>query len=227
MEKHTSHSRINNSQACCIAHDLNNMLTVISLNLSLLEQTSNRGAENNLENVKKALDLSKNMVSQLQSILTYDSVGKTYKKYKVDIEGCINKVCSVVSTATERQINLEISGTPIIHCISSIALERLLFNLVWNATDSISEKKDGFILVKAEETASENIRKAVISVTDNGRGIKDRDLKKVFIDGFTTGDKGLGKGLFICKEIAEENGGTIEVRSKEGQGAEFTVTLPV
>jgi hypothetical protein len=62
---------------------------------------------------------------------------------------------------------------------------------------------------------------------DTGVGIPHGDLKNLFIPFFTTKEKGTGLGLPISQRIIENHGGTIEVRSQAGEGATFTVLLPV
>ena len=62
---------------------------------------------------------------------------------------------------------------------------------------------------------------------DTGVGIPPGDLKNLFIPFFTTKEKGTGLGLPISQRIIENHGGTIEVRSQPGEGATFTVLLPV
>jgi len=66
-----------------------------------------------------------------------------------------------------------------------------------------------------------------IRFRDSGTGIPPGDLKNLFIPFFTTKEKGTGLGLPISQRIIENHGGTIEVRSQPGQGATFTVLLPV
>src|SRR6476469_3709397 len=62
---------------------------------------------------------------------------------------------------------------------------------------------------------------------DGGVGIPAGDLKNLFIPFFTTKEKGTGLGLPISQRIIENHGGTIEVRSQPGEGATFTVLLPI
>ena len=62
---------------------------------------------------------------------------------------------------------------------------------------------------------------------DTGVGIPAGDLKNLFIPFFTTKEKGTGLGLPISQRIIENHGGTIEVRSQPGEGATFTVLLPI
>ena len=66
-----------------------------------------------------------------------------------------------------------------------------------------------------------------ISVADTGEGITPENMKRLFQPLFTTKSRGIGLGLSICKSFVEANAGRIAVESKPGQGATFTVTLPV
>src|SRR6476469_6406328 len=66
-----------------------------------------------------------------------------------------------------------------------------------------------------------------IRFRDAGVGIPAGDLKNLFIPFFTTKEKGTGLGLPISQRIIENHGGTIEVRSQPGEGATFTVLLPI
>ena len=66
-----------------------------------------------------------------------------------------------------------------------------------------------------------------ISVTDTGDGISPENRKKLFQPLFTTKARGIGLGLVVCKNLAEANGGQIEVESDPGKGTTFAVLLPV
>ena len=66
-------------------------------------------------------------------------------------------------------------------------------------------------------------------IKDNGVGMSKEVKENLFNPFFTTKgiDEGTGMGLSICYGIIEKHGGTIEVNSKEGQGSEFVITLPI
>jgi signal transduction histidine kinase len=68
----------------------------------------------------------------------------------------------------------------------------------------------------------------IIEVSDTGPGINEEHLDKIFDPLFTTkgGDKGAGLGLFVVKQIVAEYKGSIQVRSKPGEGATFKIYLP-
>jgi two-component system sensor histidine kinase HydH len=65
-----------------------------------------------------------------------------------------------------------------------------------------------------------------ISFADTGVGIPDEVLPRLFTPLFTTKAQGMGFGLAICKRITEAHGGTITVKTANGVGTTFTITLP-
>jgi len=69
---------------------------------------------------------------------------------------------------------------------------------------------------------------AEIRVKDSGRGIKSHDLQRIFEPYFSTkGSSGMGVGLYLVKQVIKTHKGTIEVQSKEGEGSEFIIRLPL
>lgn len=94
-------------------------------------------------------------------------------------------------------------------------------NLYLNAIQAIGQH--GVISV----TASESGAGVKISVTDSGKGIAAGQLEAIFTPYFTTKAEGTGLGLAVVHNIVEQHGGTIQVASREGKGATFTLCLPV
>ena len=66
----------------------------------------------------------------------------------------------------------------------------------------------------------------LISVSDQGSGIKQKDIKKVFDPLFTKKKDGVGLGLSLCRELITRHGGTISAKSEESQGATIEILLP-
>jgi PAS domain S-box-containing protein len=109
---------------------------------------------------------------------------------------------------------------------------QILLNLITNARDGIGE--DGRIVVAVDDDRERN--EVVLAVSDNGAGIPEEDLPRLFDAFFSTkrqrgpgGDEPshLGLGLAESKSIVEGYGGTISVTSAVGEGARFTIRLPV
>lgn len=105
-------------------------------------------------------------------------------------------------------------------------LKEVLVNLLINACEAMVG--GGQITIREEERLVEPAgRTAVIQVSDNGPGMPESIQNQVFQPFFSTKEEGTGLGLSIAARIVEEHGGWIELKSKEGQGAIFIITLPL
>lgn len=97
-------------------------------------------------------------------------------------------------------------------------LEQVLINLVVNAIEAVKDKEEPRIVLSAYSTIN---RKIVIKVADNGYGMAEELLDKIFIPFFSTKKSGSGIGLSLCKQIMMLHKGNITVQSKEGEGTAF------
>jgi signal transduction histidine kinase len=97
-------------------------------------------------------------------------------------------------------------------------IEQVLINLVVNAIEAIKDKKSPRIILSAYLAAN---FKTVIKVADNGTGMSEEVLEKIFIPFFSTKKSGSGIGLSLCKQIMMLHRGNIQVQSVEGEGTAF------
>ena len=107
-------------------------------------------------------------------------------------------------------------------CADRIKIQQVLLNLLRNASEAIAGSPLGMILVSAERLDG-SVR---LSISDNGPGIAEAMLPKMFHSVKSAKPKGMGIGLSICRTISEMHGGRIWLESKEGHGATFHVELP-
>jgi signal transduction histidine kinase len=104
-------------------------------------------------------------------------------------------------------------------------LKEVLINLLVNACEAMGE--GGSIVIREEEGVAEPLgRVVVIRVQDNGPGIPKSVRDEVFQPFFSTKEEGTGLGLSIAYRIVEEHGGWLSLKSREGEGTTFTITLP-
>ncbi|MBL7204454.1 MAG: HAMP domain-containing histidine kinase, partial [Desulfobacteraceae bacterium] len=104
-------------------------------------------------------------------------------------------------------------------------LKEVLVNIVVNGCEAM--KGGGSIVVREDVDFVEPLgRVIVIEVSDDGPGIPDSIQEKVFQPFFSTKEEGTGLGLSIVARIVEEHGGQISVKSREGEGSRFIITLP-
>ncbi|UXN69507.1 ATP-binding protein [Devosia neptuniae] len=106
-----------------------------------------------------------------------------------------------------------------------VHIEQVLVNLISNAADAMAGLEDATIKITARDMGQH----AVISVADNGTGIDPAIIDTLFDPFVTTKEpgRGLGLGLSISYGLIREMGGRIEVESRQGEGATFTITLPL
>lgn len=130
----------------------------------------------------------------------------------------------ITCTEIKPSINIEFTPQPLpkIECLP-IELSQVLINLLMNANDAIEQ--NGTIKIKAVHQNGE----IVIRVSDDGCGMSEQTLNKLFDPFYTTkavGD-GTGLGLSISQKIIENHGGYISVKSQLGVGTTFTIVIPV
>ncbi len=123
-------------------------------------------------------------------------------------------------TLEQKNIELEIilKDTDLVLEADTNLVEQVLINLVVNAIEAVKEKSDPKIILSAYLT---NNRKTVIKVADNGFGMSEEVLDKIFIPFFSTKKHGSGIGLSLCKQIMMLHKGNIQVNSSEGEGTAF------
>ncbi|TAN11281.1 MAG: ATP-binding protein [Chitinophagaceae bacterium] len=126
-------------------------------------------------------------------------------------------------TLQQRDIEMEI----VLHDTSMIIesdrnlIEQVLINLVLNATEALKERNNPCITL----SAGYDNRKPVLSVTDNGKGIPDELMDKIFIPFFSTRKNGNGIGLSLCKQIMMLHHGNIQVITQPGEGTAFRLVF--
>jgi len=140
-----------------------------------------------------------------------------------DLNDCIRSVCNVAGVQAQQvKIELGLEDLPTLTCNAG-HINQALMNLLLNAIRATGER--GKIAVRSKLAN----REIVISVCDDGVGIPAEVLPRIFDPFFTTHDvgQGTGLGLTVCRDIIAAHGGRIKVESEPGQGASFTIYLPI
>jgi two-component system sensor histidine kinase HydH len=101
-------------------------------------------------------------------------------------------------------------------------LIQCFLNLYLNALQAM--EKGGQLMIASSTKAGSSV---AIDIRDNGSGISEDDLSKIFDPYFTTKPKGTGLGLAIVQKIIEAHHGQVKVRSAIGQGTVFSIILPL
>jgi signal transduction histidine kinase len=99
-------------------------------------------------------------------------------------------------------------------------IEQVLINLLVNSIEAVKETEAPKIVLSAGITSN---KKVILKISDNGTGMPEEVLDKIFIPFFSTKKSGSGIGLSLCKQIMMLHRGTIQVQSKEGEGTSFSL----
>jgi signal transduction histidine kinase len=123
-------------------------------------------------------------------------------------------------TLDQKQIDMDIvlKDTDLILEADTNLVEQVLINLVVNAIEAVKDQEDARIILSGYLATN---KKTVIKISDNGVGMPEEVMDKIFIPFFSTKKTGSGIGLSLCKQIMMLHHGNIQVQSVEGKGTSF------
>lgn len=213
--------------AADIVHELNTPLSVIGLNLELLEMDLQKAgiSVRNIPTLQRASHQLQELVTNLRQF----SRGEARAQSGVALPVILQWVRRMLKLAAQEKgaaIELLLEPAPMAWS-SEQKLMQLFTNLVTNALDAIPADGSGHIWLWLR--ASADGQSVLVDVQDNGPGVPPDLRDRIFAPFFTTkGDHGTGLGLAISHNIATQAGGSLELLSQGAQpGACFRVTLPV
>ncbi len=214
--------------AAGIAHELNTPLSNIRALAVLTGKDLQHGSTTpedlaaDLEEIVGQIDKCSRIIGGLLSFA---------RKQQRELSPCdINELLDQALTlvrlqAEEKKVRIDVVRNDALPrlMVDGHQIEQVCVNILLNAVDAVAP--GGEILVRLEQ----NDGKLVLRFADNGHGIKPEYLSHVFDPFFTSKEvgKGTGLGLSVSYGIVRNHGGTIEVESREGEGAVFSVMLPV
>jgi DNA-binding response OmpR family regulator/signal transduction histidine kinase/ligand-binding sensor domain-containing protein len=217
-----------------ISHDLKTPLTLIDSPVNDLLQSENLSKEqvNKLSIINRN---SKRLYKLISDLLDFRKI--TQKQYVLEVkETIISDILTGISEAFKEEcknktIDLECSVEQnLTGFVDARKIEKILWNLLSNALKFT--KKEGKIMLIAEELLIDGIKYIKLIVSDTGIGISENDKNKIFERFYKVKDsqlfnvEGTGIGLAIVKELAEIHHGKIQVESVLGSGTTFTIILP-
>lgn len=212
-----------------IGHELKNMLVAISgRSQILLREAERQTFEQAGRHAQIILEQSRRMEALANGLMDFSS--RDMKIERVDINGLIQRTMEFVRTQNRfDNIEWDLRLAETIPPLSADPgqLQQVLLNLFVNAADAIREKPTGARIIAVTTHVGERGRKVKIVATDTGTGIAAPHLARIFEPHFTTKTDGHGFGLSTSYRIVTNHGGSITAESPPGQGATFTITLPL
>jgi signal transduction histidine kinase len=225
-----------------IAHELNNPIGFIYANLYQIRKyidaldrlPLDESAKASLRKIDQALRDSqdgsiriRDIVQNLRGLSRAGNAepGRSLRKQPCDINRLLDKTAALASTNFSKNVALEKEyGTlPQVEA-DETQIQQVFLNILVNAGQALGDK--GRIRIRTFAESGN----AVVSISDDGPGISEENLKHIFEPFFTTKPvgQGIGLGLHICYQIVAAHGGSLEAKSAgPGQGAEFGIRLPL
>jgi PAS domain S-box-containing protein len=193
-------------------HDIRNKLSALNGRLYLLKKRFGDNPEA-LQHLKEMESVSQQMLRIIEFEKIYVQVGAEELSY-IDVERHLTEAAFLFSDLKGATLVNECQGLTV---LADSLLRQLFYNLIDNTLKY--GKKTSKIRVHYQEEEDQ----LMLIYEDDGVGILDDVKRRLFQEGYGTGT---GYGLYLIKRICEAYGWTIEETGKEGQGAQFTMTIP-
>lgn len=223
-----------------LAHELNNPLNFIGgiikpmqMNLRDMESYSPEIKKSEsyqemhslLQGVEEGTERASTIIEKLKAI---SPKLRTQEKENFDFADCVEETIELLEKDYSKLncINNLVTG-PIIIVSNYYEITKILYAIIQNAVQSVLENITKNRNVSIEAEVVKHMLKIIVQ--DNGPGIKEKNLKKIYEPFFTTklGQGASGLGLFVAQTLVERNKGKIKMESQEGVGTTFTITIPI
>ena len=204
-----------------MAHEIKNPLTPLRLSAQRLEQKYYSKSSDFDKVFSDSLEIMNEEIDNLQTLVQEFSKFARMPSANF-IHYNLNDQIKEIVTPYESKVNIQLDldeSLPKFYG-DKMQMKQVFVNLIQNAIQSI-KGSDGAISIITKYKSL----KFIITIEDNGEGIQDEDLDKIFRPYFTKREKGTGLGLAIVKRIVSQHNGRIEVTSKKSKGTKFTIII--
>ncbi|MFC1718556.1 nitrogen regulation protein NR(II) [Candidatus Poribacteria bacterium] len=204
-----------------VSHELRNPLSAIknaAYFLNMVVREPDAAVKETLEILKKEVEISERIIN---SLLDFARPVPAIRK-KVDIDNVVRRALSRIIVPENIAVASQVDEALSAILADPDQLCQVFENIMLNAIQAMPD--GGCLIVKVEEESPEWI---AISFKDTGIGVSEESMGKLFEPLFTTKARGIGLGLAIIRTLIDGHGGDIKVQSEFGEGAIFTVRLPL
>ena len=222
-----------------VAHDFNNLLTGILGNAELLsmqapsDSSQQRAAEAIVIGAQRAADL-------VSKMLAYSGGGRVVAQH-VDLDALVKEMVDLLDASVARHCTLIYKSPGQLPMVETdpTQIRQVVLNLIVNATEAVEE--NGVVTVETgEESLDRHALKKMtfgnelstgryvfIDVVDNGSGMSEHTLTRMFDPFFSTKDQGRGLGMAAVRGIVRSHKAALRVTTAEGQGTRFRIWFPL
>ena len=210
-----------------LSHYIKNVLSCMEAGSEIVSRGLDEG---DIESARKGWDIvgrNERKISELVLDMLNYSTERTPVRSSCDLNNVIQDIAEGLGLAAgAANIRLELALDSELPQVMAdpTGMHRCVLNLLTNALDAVEGRDGAHVTVSTGRDGE----RAVVCVRDNGSGISNDVLPRIF-DVFvsTKGERGTGLGLAVVKKIINEHAGEISVTSEPGQGAEFKIILPI
>lgn len=207
--------------AATVAHELRNPLATIGMAIKNIEKKANNPElDRHLRNIEKKVAESDQIINNL---LFYSRIKPPHHE-TVHITKVVDECVDMVLSQSKKELTIATELTSLMNTTikaDPLQLKEVFCNILNNACDALSENGG-----KVEISGTDEGDFIKLFVRDNGMGIDQDDLDKVFNPFFTTKAKGTGLGLAVCRQIIDSHGGEVLLNSELGSGTAVALHLP-
>jgi signal transduction histidine kinase len=226
---HASRLAVAGELTAAIAHEINQPLGAAQTSADAAELILQAGGERREDllrivgRIRKDTLRASEVIKRLRTLLARHEA----RPQPLDLNVALTDVAAFLRPELKRRdmaLALRSAATPARILGDETQIQQVLINLILNAMDALADTplERRLIVVQVECVAGTN----TVSVKDQGPGIADGDLSKLFDSFFSTKRTGMGLGLSIARRIVEAHGGTIRAEHAPGGGAVFHVQFP-
>ena len=206
------------------AHEIRNPLTSIKSAIQYVQSDINDPKKQKI--IKSTLTEVNRINEILIGLLSFSRQNNPVKQ-EFDLVSMINQTLLLIqNTHVQKQINFitQYDTLPLLVLADQDQLKQVIINIVLNAIDAIH--REGFIRIEIHSSLIEGMVYHHIIITDNGIGIHEDQLEKIFDPFYTTKEEGTGLGLSISYGIIRLHGGDIEIRNHPDGGTQVKIQIP-
>jgi two-component system, cell cycle sensor histidine kinase and response regulator CckA len=215
--------------AAGIAHEINNPLAYVIANLDFVLRQGGGVRGECLEALREAREGAERVRRIVGDLKTFARNDED-RENLVDVAEVLASALSIAQNEIRHRAQLTLDVRAVPHVMANEArLGQVLLNLLMNAAQAIEEGRAASNEVHIRVSETDEGKLVAVSIRDTGVGVPEEDLARIFDPFYTTKPVGVGTGLglSICHNLVVGMGGRIDVESRLGHGATFTVLLPV
>ena len=208
-----------------IIHDVRNPMSSLRLDVQMMEKEAGKGTDCQPGRIADLAVRARKTMDRVDLVMReflYVSKPSARQAEKFDVNACVRDSLDLLGPRFEGAgigLDCQLSEAPLEMMGHSVGLKRAIINVLTNAKQVSASGRTVRVITRREGSMG------ILTVEDEGPGIKPEDMKRVF-EMFVTGrPDGVGLGLYLAKAAVEHSGGTISVENRSEGGARFIIRL--